>query len=162
MVRRRAVFWLAPPLVALLSGAPALAQGYEGYPYSIMTPERGPGGHHRAATSERQVRPPRTHQEPATPPGPRIYARRGSSGSVLPTPLPKTPLIPPEGGGRVTTHPFPEEQGRTLLPNGSTVPNLAHGPETFQDRASRCSFQAGLYGVPSGTTPQQYMGACVQ
>jgi hypothetical protein len=41
------------------------------------------------------------------------------------------------------------------------IPNLAHGPETFQDRASRCAFQSGLYGVP-GTLRNQYMGACLQ
>jgi hypothetical protein len=79
-----------------------------------------------------------------------------------PTPLPRTPFIPPEGGAAFTTHPLPQEQGRTVLPGGNSVPNLLHGAETFQDRASRCSFQAGLYGVPNGTSPQQYMGACVQ
>ena len=41
------------------------------------------------------------------------------------------------------------------------VPNLPHGAETFQDRASRCVMQQGLYGVPGGASTQ-YMGACLQ
>ena len=38
--------------------APAAAQGYQGYPYSIMTPEPGTAGHHRA-TAVAPARPPR-------------------------------------------------------------------------------------------------------
>jgi hypothetical protein len=38
---------------------------------------------------------------------------------------------------------------------------LPHGVETFQDRASRCAHQQGLYGVP-GTASNQYMSACIQ
>jgi len=87
---------------------------------------------------------------------------RGSSGSVLPTPLPRTPLIPPEGGGTLTMHALPQEQGPTVLPGASNpIPNLPHGPETFQDRASRCATQQSLYNVP-GTLKNQYMGSCVQ
>jgi hypothetical protein len=41
------------------------------------------------------------------------------------------------------------------------IPNLSHGPETFQDRASRCAFQQGINGVP-GTASNRYMGACLQ
>ena len=37
---------LIPPEVA-----PAAAQGYQGYPYSIMTPEPGTTGHHRATVA---------------------------------------------------------------------------------------------------------------
>jgi len=48
-----------------------------------------------------------------------------------------------------------------VLPGVSPIPSLPHGPETFQDRASRCTFQQGLYNVP-GNLSTQYMGACVQ
>jgi hypothetical protein len=75
--------------------------------------------------------------------------------------LPRTPLIPPEGGGLATIHPAPHEQGPTVLPGGRVVPNLPHGTETFQDRASRCAFQSGLYGAQGGSSPH-YMGACLQ
>jgi hypothetical protein len=41
------------------------------------------------------------------------------------------------------------------------IPNLPHGAETFQDRASRCAYQQGINGVP-GTASTRYMGACLQ
>ena len=87
---------------------------------------------------------------------------RGSSGSVLPTPLLHTPLIPPEGSGQATVHITPPEQSPTIVPGlARPIPNLPHGTETFQDRASRCAFQSGLYNVP-GTARSQYIGGCVQ
>jgi hypothetical protein len=87
---------------------------------------------------------------------------RGSSGSVLPTPLPRTELIPPEGGGPLALPALPQEQGPSVVPGvANPVPNLPHGTETFQDRASRCAFQSGLYNVP-GTARSQYIGGCVQ
>jgi hypothetical protein len=81
---------------------------------------------------------------------------------VLPTPLPRTQLIPPEGGGTLTVPPLQQEQGRTRIPGtAQIIPNLPHGQETFQDRASRCAFQSGLYAVP-GSLRNRYMGACLQ
>jgi hypothetical protein len=137
------------------------------YPYSIMAPEPGTAAHRRAASPSRKLNVGRAHE--AKPLASRTTHRhllmaRGSPGVVLPTPLPRTQPIPPEGGGIVATHPLPQEQGPTFVPSAPSlgaVPNLSHGPETFQDRASRCSFQQGLYGVP-GTASSQYMGACVQ
>jgi hypothetical protein len=79
----------------------------------------------------------------------------------LPTPLPRTQAIPPEGGGIAAVPALPQEQGPTFLPGRNPIPNLPHGPETFQDRASRCAHQQGLYGVP-GTASNQYMSACIQ
>jgi hypothetical protein len=164
-------------MFCLFASGAAQAQGYPGYPYSIMTPERGAGAHQRALQHRRS-----TTSEPMMPAAvPRhrpsllgrekfiaklhrrgLYAARGSSGSVLPTPVPKTQLIPPEGGGTLTLPPLQEEQGPTRIPGtAKIIPNLPHGQETFQDRASRCTFQSGLYGVP-GNLRNQYMGACVQ
>ena len=167
MTRRFAFACCLAPVLALLAAAPgsAAAQGYRGYPYSIMTPEPGSARRSHGATAI----PPadtRTLHEPSASASARYPRRalvaRGSSGSVLPTPLPRTQLIPPEGGGMLTTPSLPQEQGPTIIPGRTrAIPNLAHGPETFQDRASRCAFQSGLYGVP-GTLRNQYMGACVQ
>jgi hypothetical protein len=155
------------------------AQGYPGYPYSIMTPERGAAIHRHELRHRRETA---RESEAATAPAAQphrpsllgrekfiaklhrhgLYAARGSSGVVLPTPLPKTQLIPPEGGGTLILPPMQQEQGVTRIPGtAQIVPNLPHGGETFQDRASRCTFQAGLYGVP-GSLRNQYMGACVQ
>jgi hypothetical protein len=170
--------WPALILYAILPSA-AHAQGYPGYPYSIMTPERGAAAHQRAPAHRRvTARDSTTTSAAATQPhrpsllghekfiaklhrrG--LYAARGSSGSVLPTPLPKTQLIPPEGGGTLILPPLQQEQGRTRIPGtAQIVPNLPHGQETFQDRASRCTFQSGLYAVP-GNLRNQYMGACLQ
>jgi hypothetical protein len=152
---------LIPPEVA-----PAAAQGYQGYPYSIMTPEPGTTGHHRA-TAAAPARLPRAsllgrekfvaklHRPP------KVFVTHGSSGSVLPTPLPRTQAIPPEGGGVAAAPALPNEQSPTFLPGRRPIPNLPHGVETFQDRASRCAHQQGLYGVP-GTASNQYMSACIQ
>jgi hypothetical protein len=165
--------------LCLLAPGAAQAQGYPGYPYSIMTPEGGGAApqralpHRRSSTSETMAAPPAA--APARRPSllgrekfiaklhrRGLYAARGSSGSVLPTPLPKTQLIPPEGGGTLTLPPVQEEQGPTRIPGtAKIVPNLPHGQETFQDRASRCTFQSGLYAVP-GNLRNRYMGACVQ
>lgn len=139
--------------LALVVVTSALARDFEmggdnQYPYSIMAPEPGVAAHRRSLV------PHSMHHK--------FYTGRGSSGSVLPTPLPRTPLIPPEGSRAVTLPAVPQEQAPTIL-QGSTrsIPNLPHGPETFQDRASRCAFQSGLYNVP-GNLRTQYTGSCVQ
>lgn len=149
----------------------AAAQGYPGYPDTIMVPEGGPARHHTPRDTAK-IAPPahahpsllghedfvgKLHRRPGV-----FVAARGSSGSVLPTPLPRTTLIPPEGVGTLTLPPVVQEQGPSIVPGiRNPVPNLPHGPETFQDRASRCAFQSGLYDVP-GTARSQYMGGCVQ
>jgi|SRR5579862_661940 len=164
-VRIRPVCYLALALVAVAPGHGA-AQGYPGYPYTIMAPEPGTAPHHRprVAVHRQQVKAPEPRSL-ATKKYPRqrfSVVRRGSSGSVLPTPLPRTELIPPEGNSRLTLPAVPQEQGPSIVPGvANPVPNLPHGSESFQDRASRCAFQSGLYNVP-GTAKPQYMGACVQ
>jgi hypothetical protein len=164
-----------------LMPAAAHAQGYPGYPNTIMTPERGSGIHQRAVrhrgTSASEAPTPATSPAATQPHHPSLlgrekfiaklhrrglYVARGSSGSVLPTPLPRTQLIPPEGGGALTLPLLQQEQGPTRIPGtAQVIPNLPHGQETFQDRASRCTFQSGLYAVP-GNLRNQYMGACLQ
>ena len=172
---------VAAILCTLLPKA-AATQGYPGYPNSIMTPERSFAAHrhsgaHRGTSAPEAVPVPPAAAAASEPHHPSLlghekfvaklhrrglYAARGSSGSVLPTPLPKTQLIPPEGGGSLTLPPMQQEQGPTRIPGTAhIIPNVPHGAETFQDRASRCAFQSGLYGVP-GNLRTQYMGACLQ
>jgi hypothetical protein len=133
--------------------------------YSIMAPERGAARHHAAKPSWRSRHAPGFQNKSAVKRDARRHAvvvAHGSAGSVLPAPLPRTQLIPPEGGGApVIRAAPPQQQGAIVLPGVSPIPSLPHGPETFQDRASRCSFQQGLYNVP-GNLSTQYMGACVQ
>jgi len=175
----RVLYISAALMMYAFAPASAHAQGYPGYPYSIMTPEHGAGAHQRSVTHRGAGAVETTPITAATSQPHRpsllgrekfiaklhrrgLYAARGSSGSVLPTPLPRTQLIPPEGGGTLTVPPLQQEQGPTRIPGtAKIIPNLPHGQETFQDRASRCTFQSGLYGVP-GNLRNQYMGACVQ
>jgi hypothetical protein len=151
--------------LSLMATAPtrALELGDNQYPNSIMAPEPGAATHHRDDARWRRG-PPRAPFKPiAGRETRRKLAIRGSSGSVLPTPLPKTQLIPPEGRSMATPQIGSQQQGSTIVPSAPSlgaIPNLPHGSETFQDRASRCSFQAGLNGVP-GTATSQYMGACL-
>jgi hypothetical protein len=163
--------------VTLFAGSAAgtFAQGYPGYPDTIMAPEHGSAYHRAEATRHGRGEEEASQAARARLPSllghekfirklhrRGLYAARGSSGSVLPTPLPRTQLIPPEGGGTLITPTLPQEQSPTIIPGHiRPIPNLAHGPETFQDRASRCTFQSGLYNVP-GNLRSQYMGACVQ
>jgi hypothetical protein len=152
----RPVRCLAPAFILFLSATGyAAAQDYPGFPDTIMAPTHGAAVHHRAEVSRRV---PRTRHHARR----NIAIARGSSGSVLPTPLPRTPLIPPEGGSAPTIGVAPTEQGPTTVPGlANPVPNLPHGAETFQDRASRCVMQQGLYGVPGGASTA-YTGACLQ
>ena len=154
-------------LLAMTMSAAAQARDFEmggdsNYPYSIMAPERGTG-HHRGpapAARSRHLKSPGVDKPLATrPPRPGSYAVRGSSGVVLPTPLPKTQLIPPEGGSAPIIRAAPQQQGPTVLPGMNPIPNLPHGTETFQDRASRCAQQQALYGVPANATGL-YMHTC--
>ena len=133
--------------------------GDSNYPYSIMAPELGTG-HHGVAERSRHIKSPSAVKPLAErPPRTSFHAVRGSSGVVLPTPLPKTQLIPPEGGSAPIIHAGPQQQGPTVLPGMNPIPNLPHGTETFQDRASRCAQQQGLYGVPA-TATGIYMHTC--
>ena len=170
-VRTRLAVRRGPSLIsglALVIALSAAAQardiemgGDSNYPYSIMAPEPG-SGHHRgtAAVRSQHIKSPGAEKPlAARPPHTSSYAVRGSSGVVLPTPLPKTQLIPPEGGSAPIIHTGPREQAPTVLPGMNPIPNLPHGTETFQDRASRCAQQQGLYGVPA-TATGIYMHTC--
>ena len=126
--------------------------GDNSYPNSIMAPEPSA---HRPLHARKPMSPQTFHH--------RFRYAHGSSGLVLPTPLPRTQALPPVGGSMpiVTPNKVITEQPPTILPNGRTVPNLPHGPETFQDRASRCAHQQGLNNIP-GSASTQYMTACLQ
>jgi hypothetical protein len=150
-------------LALLVAAFPATAQEFSD-PYSIMARERVPARHHVRKSPARMRHLPPAGQKAAATHATEKHAviAHGSPGVVLPTPLPRTQLIPPEGGGTPLVRPAPLQQGATVLPGASNpIPNLPHGPETFQDRASRCAFQQQLYNVP-GNLATQYMGACVQ
>ncbi len=144
-------------VMAVIFSGPLHARDFEmggdnSYPNSIMTPEPGA---HRPLHARKPMAPQTWHH--------RFHYAHGSPGSVPPTPLPRTQALPPVGGSMPVVKPNTTitEQAPTILPNGRTVPNLPHGPETFQDRASRCAHQQALNNI-SGGASTQYMAACLQ
>jgi hypothetical protein len=134
------------PLLALLALTlflPALPlHAQSGETPSIMAPE--PGGS------------PSQHK-----------ARRGSSTVVYPAPLPQ-----PEGFSPPSTQPVTVPRAADVPPpivvpqTGRVLPNLPMvgsgpgGAETSQDRAVRCSHQAGVYGAGAGDR-NAYVGGCI-
>jgi hypothetical protein len=142
-------------ILVVAAGAAAQARDFEmggDTNYSIMAPEPSVTGHHRAVS----VRTPRSLRAVRTPVR---QSTLGSSGLVEPTPLPRTQAIPLEGNGAPMLRPPLQEQGPTILPGLNPIPNLPHGTETFQDRASRCAQQQALYNVPAGSSAL-YMHTC--
>jgi hypothetical protein len=109
--------------------------------YNIMKPEPGA----RATTSEPWLAPkyesPRgTIQRPVAPRPPRVETRR-------------IPEVPP---------PIVVPQTGRSLPNIQPVAPGAGvgGRETSQDRATRCTHQAGMYGAQAGDRAS-YITTCV-
>ena len=158
--------------------------------YNIMAPEPGTGSHHAArdrhgrtsrhesqsltATQKALQDSEKALQDSAaiasplndTPEQVKTFKRNrrayvGSSGLVLPTPLPGPTHYAPLGtGSGLAVNPLPREQPPTILPSGRAIPNLPHGPENFQQRASRCAFQSSINNIHAGQFGS-YMGSCL-
>ena len=98
---------------------------------------------------------------------PKHKARRGSSTVVYPAPLPapenfNSPPTQPVTVPRAADVPPPivvPQTGR-VLPNLPMVGSGPGGAETSQDRALRCSHQAGVYGAAAGDR-NAYVGGCI-
>jgi hypothetical protein len=126
-------------VAALLAPALAYAQDRP-MGWVIMAPEPG--------------RPPELPQPWLTPTyksprdiGKTVKMHRHKQGSDRPRVSTPPPMYVPQTG--------------QLLPNQPTfLPSGPHGTETFQDRATRCVNQAGVYGSRAGD-PAAYVGACV-
>jgi hypothetical protein len=132
-------------LVLLTSVLPALPVHPQAVddPYSIMAPE------------------------PGTQPPPKHKTRRGSSNPVYPTPLPAPENFNPPPSRTVTPlRPAAVPPAYVVPQTGQSLPNLpmyGSGPggrETSQDRAVRCSHQAGVYGSAAGDR-NAYVGGCI-
>jgi hypothetical protein len=90
----------------------------------------------------------------------RAFASRGSSGLVLPTPPAGPTHYAPIGTPAAPLRSV-EQPGPTILPgSGRAIPNLPHGPETFQGRASRCAFQSSINNIHAGQFGS-YMASCM-
>jgi hypothetical protein len=157
--------------------------------YSIMAPEPGAGSHHAArnrhgrtsrhdsqsSTQKALQDSEKALQDSAAITSPlndtpeqietfkrnrRATAWRGSSGIVLPTPLPGPTHYGPVGTPAAPLRSV-EQPGPTILPgSGRAIPNLPHGPETYQDRASRCAYQSAINNIHAGQFGN-YMASCM-
>jgi len=107
--------------------------------YSIMVPEKG-------------YKP--------SPPEPWLAPKyKSPRGTVKHVTTPKTTTVSPPNT-QVPPDLYVPQTGRTV-PNLPTVSGSGRGGvETFQDRAMRCSHQAGVFGQTSGDRGS-YMGACL-
>ena len=135
----------APTLLVLVGlatmfAAPARAQsGIMSDNYSIMVPEKG-------------YKP--------SPPEPWLAPKyKSPRGTVKRVTIPKTTTVSPPNT-QVPPDLYVPQTGRTV-PNLPTVSGSGRGGvETFQDRAMRCSHQAGVFGQTAGDRGS-YMGACL-
>jgi hypothetical protein len=120
---------------------PTLAQTADilGDNYSIMVPEKG---------SKRQVSK-REQPEPWLAP-----KYKSPRGTVKQAHTPKSRIVSPQSG-TVPSSVYVPQTGRTF----QNLPTVGRGIETSQDRAIRCSHQAGVYGQ-AGANRGTYMGAC--
>jgi hypothetical protein len=87
---------------------------------------------------------------------PKYKSPRGSKQHVTPLRRPRAPDV------RVSEPPLlVVPQTGQVLPNIRTLsPSGPNGTETFQDRATRCVQQSGIYGARAGD-PAAYVGTCV-
>jgi hypothetical protein len=162
-------------LLSLAMAAPVLAAPRHndlGIP-SIMVPEYPARTKHkperRTPRQPQNERAPEAHKNAEHKPKSTNLRRRarGSSSPVYPTPLPPPLHYNPQPAPSVVTNPPPVPPPIHVPETGRALPNLPtisgsgpRGTETYQDRATRCSHQAGVYGPAAGNR-NAYVGSCV-
>ena len=128
-------------IAAVLAGPVRAQNGYNilSDDYSIMKPEKG-------------ARP--AQPEPWL--APKYKSPRGTVKHVV---SPRSKAIQPPN--TAVPPPIVVPQTGQVLPNLPTVSGSGPGgAETYQDRASRCAYQAGVYGQAAGDR-NAYIGTCI-
>ena len=145
MMRKPSMVMLIVLSAALATSALAQAGNILSDNYSIMVPEKGL----KQKVSKQKVSR-REQPEPWLAP-----KYKSPSGTVQKVRIPKSKIVNP---------PSATEPGYVYVPQtGRTFQNLptpGRGTETFQDRAARCTHQAGVYGQ-TGSARSAYMGSCL-
>jgi len=138
--------WVIFPLVLMVVLAtPAFVQKSNAYDilsddYSIMVPEKG-------------AKPKK--YEPWLPP-----KYKSPRGTVKHVTIPKSTIVTPPVT-QVPQTPIIVPQTGRALPNLPSVSGSGPGgAETYQDRAARCTHQAGVYGQAAGNRGT-YIGTCI-
>ena len=145
MMRDTSMIFLIVLSAALATPAVAQAGNILSDDYQIMVPEKG-SPQRKAAKRE----------EPEPWLAPKYKSPRGTVKQVH---VPKSKIVSP---------PKPTDPGYVYVPQtGRTFQNLptvpgagVGGAETSQDRAIRCTHQAGVYGQ-TGIGRGAYMGSCL-
>ena len=130
---------------ALVTPAPAQTGNILSDNYSIMVPEKG---------SKQKVSKPKVSKPEQPEPwlAPKYVSPSGSAEQVR---IPKSKIVNPPN----KTDPgyvYVPQTGRTF----QNLPTTGRGTETSQDRAIRCTHQAGVYGQ-AGSARGAYMGSCL-
>ena len=131
------------PVLLAVSVTPAFAQKNNdilGDDYNIMVPEKG---------AKPKLPEPWLAPKYKSPRGTVKHVTIPKSTIVNPpnTQVPQTPIIVPQTG--------------RALPNLPSVSGSGPGGrETYQDRAARCTHQAGVYGQAAGDRGT-YIGTCI-
>ena len=129
----------------LTTTARAQAGDILGDNYSIMVPEKG---------SKPKVT---KHEQPEPWLAPKYKSRSGTVQHVQK--IPKSMFVSPHRAA-VQSSVYVPQTGKTFQ-NLPTLPGSGRGgTETFQDRAARCTHQAGVYGQ-YGVNRGAYMGSCL-
>ena len=160
-----AFFAILVPVLHLVSRramGPAAAQDYPGYPHTIMAPEHGAS---RITVERRNVeRACAGAVAVIVFAGPLEYCRRAWLVWLGAADAAAAHAAHCAGRRRRSVSSCRAAAAGHRLPcRASPIPFriCRTAQETFQDRASRCVMQQGLYGVPGGASTQ-YMGACLQ
>jgi hypothetical protein len=154
IMRTPSMIMLVCLTTALATPAPAQTGNILSDNYSIMVPEKGSKQKVSKQKASRQKVSKREQPEPWL--APKYKSPRGTQKHVR---VPKSKTVSPSGVA-VPSSVYVPQTGRTFQ-NLPTLPGSGPGrAETFQDRAMRCSHQAGVYGQV-GANRGTYMGSCL-
>jgi len=145
IMRKPSIITLIFVATALATPAPAQTGNILSDNYGIMVPEKGS----KQKVSKQKVS---KREQPEPWLAPKYKSPRGTQKHVR-VPKPTTVSTP---GLAVPSSVYVPQTGRTF----QNLPTPGAGTETFQDRAIRCSHQAGVYGQV-GANRGTYMGSCL-
>jgi hypothetical protein len=141
----RRVPWLLL-LAGLAAFAATAAHAQSGSSYDIL------GNNYGIMVPEKGSRP----QQPEPWLAPKYRSPRGTVKHVV---IPRSNTVPQPNAA--IPPPIVVPQTGRALPNLPTVSGSGPGgSETFQDRAARCTHQAGVYGQAAGNR-NMYIGTCI-
>jgi hypothetical protein len=147
MMREPSMIMLIVLSAALATPAPAQTGNILSDNYSIMVPEKG--SKQKQKVSKQKVSK-REQPEPWLAP-----KYKSPSGTVQQVRIPKSKIVTPPSA-TAPGYVYGPQTGRTF----QNLPTPGRGTETFQDRAIRCTHQAGVYGQ-TGSARSSYMGSCL-